>query len=53
MSLLNSVLKVFIPNKSKKDLREAEPIVKKIHEKGFDLEKNLMLAKNYRSVVVD
>ncbi len=39
MSLLNSILKVFIPNKSKKDLREAEPIVKKIHEKGFDLEK--------------
>ncbi len=39
MSLLNSILKVFIPNKSKKDLREVEPIVKKIHEKGFDLEK--------------
>ena len=39
MSLLNSILKVFIPNKSKKDLKEAEPIVKKIHEKGFDLEK--------------
>ena len=39
MSLLNSILKVFIPNKSKKDLREAEPIVKKIHEKGFYLEK--------------
>ncbi len=39
MSLLNSILKVFIPNKSKKDLREAEPIVKKIHDKGFDLEK--------------
>ena len=39
MSLLNSILKVFIPNKSKKDLREAEPIVKKIHEKGSDLEK--------------
>ena len=39
MSLLNSILKVFIPNKSKKDLREAEPIVKKIHEKGFGLEK--------------
>ena len=39
MNLLNSILKVFIPNKSKKDLKEAEPIVKKIHEKGFDLEK--------------
>ena len=39
MSLLNSILKVFIPNKSKKDLREAEPIVKKIHEKGSGLEK--------------
>ncbi len=39
MSLLNSILKVFIPNKSKKDLKEAEPIVKKIHDKGFDLEK--------------
>ena len=39
MNLLNSILKVFIPNKSKKDLKEAEPIVKKIHEKEFDLEK--------------
>ena len=26
-------LKVFIPNKSKKDLKEAEPIIKLIHEK--------------------
>ena len=33
MSLLNSFLKVFIPNKSKKDLKEAEPIIKQIHEK--------------------
>ena len=33
MSLLNSFLKIFIPNKSKKDLKEAEPIIKQIHEK--------------------
>ena len=33
MNLLNSFLKVFIPNKSKKDLKEAEPIIKQIHEK--------------------
>ena len=39
MSLLNSILKVFIPNKSKKDLKEAEPIIKLIHEKESDLEK--------------
>ena len=39
MSLLNSILKVFIPNKSKKDLKEAEPIIKQIHEKESNLEK--------------
>ena len=39
MNLLNSFLKVFIPNKSKKDLKEAEPIIKQIHEKETDLEK--------------
>ena len=38
MSLLNSFLKVFIPNKSKKDLKEAEPIIKQIHEKERVLE---------------
>ena len=38
MSLLNSFLKVFIPNKSKKDLKEAEPIIKQIHEKETVLE---------------
>ena len=36
--LLNSFLKVFIPNKSKKDLKEAEPIIKQIHEKERVLE---------------
>ena len=38
MSLLNSFLKVFIPNKSKKDLKEAEPIIRQIHEKERVLE---------------